>query len=102
LNAGGTGEESRYINVYVYIYIMSRLINVSDAIYEELTLLKRAKGISYSGAIDGLIRVNGTGKKSHNLKEMIAWAEERARGYAGKKEKTDHDLILYGVSRDGD
>jgi len=74
---------------------------VSDAVYEELTLLKKAKGVSYSEAIDGIIHMNGTGRKSRSLKEMIAWAEERAKGYKGKKEKTDHDLILYGVSRDG-
>ena len=80
---------------------MSRLINVSDGVYEGLTLIKKAKGESYSEVIAGLLKTDETNKKSHGWKEMIAWAEERAAKYKGKKEKTDHDLIAYGVSRDG-
>ncbi len=40
-------------------------------------------------------------KKTQTLKDLAEWALKRARGYKGPKEKTDHDLIAHGISRDG-
>jgi len=40
-------------------------------------------------------------KKTQTLKELVAWAEERAHKYKGPKEETDHDLIADDVSRNG-
>ena len=34
---------------------MSRLVNLSDSVYEELTRRKKARGESYSGVIAGLL-----------------------------------------------
>jgi predicted CopG family antitoxin len=77
---------------------MSKLINVSNNVYDELTRRKKAKNASYSEVISELLHPNES--KSHSWKEMIAWAREKATKYKGKKEKTDHDLVAYGVSRD--
>ncbi len=79
---------------------MSRLVNLSDPVYEELTRLKKARGASYSEVIAGLLQKQEGGQKTHGWKEMNEWARQRADAYNGKKEKTDHDLIAYGVSRD--
>jgi predicted CopG family antitoxin len=101
-NRGATPQINKYINVYIYVYIMSRLINVSDAIYEELTRIKRAKGQSYSEAIAGLMTKEGEKQgKAENWNGLLAKLRERSKAYAGKRVKIDHDLIAHGVSRDG-
>ncbi|MCX6769830.1 MAG: hypothetical protein NT051_04090 [Candidatus Micrarchaeota archaeon] len=79
---------------------MSRLINVSDAVYEELTVLKRARNASYSEAILLLLQDRGAAKKIHTWKEMVDWMKKKDAKFHGKLEKTDHDLIAHGVSRD--
>jgi len=79
---------------------MSRLINVSDAVYEELTLLKRARNASYSEAIVELLQDRSATKKTHTWKEMVDWMKKRDAKFKGKTEKTDIDLIAHGVSRD--
>ena len=38
-------------------------------------------------------------KKQNNWNEMITKAKERDAKFKDKKEKIDHDLIAYGVSR---
>jgi len=38
------------------------------------------------------------GKKTDNWDDLIAWIKERDKEFKGKKEKIDHDLILYGAS----
>ena len=80
---------------------MSRLVNLSDSVYEELTRRKKARGESYSGVIAGLLEPRQKAKKKETLQDLIAWAEKRARACRGRKEHTDHDLVAYGVSRDG-
>ena len=81
---------------------MSRLINVSDSVYEQLTRIKRAKGQSYSEAIASILPSSGAGAaKTDNWDDLIAWIKENDKKFKGKKEKIDHDLIAYGVSRDG-
>jgi predicted CopG family antitoxin len=79
---------------------MSRLINVSDAVYEELTLLKRAREASYSETIVYLLESKSALKKRHTWREMVDWMKKRDATFKGKKEKTDIDLIAHGVSRD--
>jgi len=80
---------------------MSRLVNLSDAVYEELTRLKKAKGASYSEVIAELLPGSQKhGAKTDNWDSLIAWLRERDRNFKGKREKIDHDLILYGASRD--
>ena len=79
---------------------MSRLINVSDAVYGELTLLKRAKGVSYSDTITELLQSKNRVKKTHTWTEMVDWMKKRDAKFKGKTEKTDIDLIAHGVSRD--
>lgn len=39
-------------------------------------------------------------KKITDWKQMILRAKERDAKFKGKKERIDHDLIAYGVSRD--
>ena len=75
---------------------MSRLINVSDGVYEELTLLKRARNASYSEAISGLLKAGRQTEKKHTWDEVLARLKARAKSYKGKRETTDHDKILYG------
>jgi len=87
------------INVYVYIYIMSRLINVSDDVYSDLTRLKKAKNASYSTVVRELLGSSRPAAKTDNWDELIAWIKERDKNFKGKREKIDHDLILYGASR---
>lgn len=79
---------------------MSRLVNLSDSIYEELTRRKKMRNASYSEVIEELLQKQGDKPKTHGWKEMNEWARQRADAYKGKKEKTDHDLVAYGVSRD--
>lgn len=80
---------------------MSRLVNLSDPVYAELTRIKRAKGQSYSEAIAGLLEKEMSGKKAYGMKEMNEWARAKARAYRGRKERIDYDAEIYGVSRDG-
>ena len=94
------GLEQGNINVYVYVYIMSRLVNLSDSVYEELTRMKRAKNASYSEVIQNMLTARHKTKRNETLQDLIEWAEDRACKYKGPKEKTDHDLVAYGVSRD--
>ena len=79
---------------------MSRLVNLSDPVYEELTRLKRMKDASYSEVVEELLRASNSAKKTHEWSDVIAWVKERDRHFRGKKEKIDHDLIAHGVSRD--
>ena len=79
---------------------MSRLVNLSDPIYEELTRMKRAKNASYSEVIGNLLATRHKTKRNETLQDLIDWADDRAHKYRGPKEKTDHDLAAYGVSRD--
>ena len=81
---------------------MSRLINVSDSVYEQLTRIKRAKGQSYSEAIASMLPISGAGTaKTDNWDSLIARLREESRKFKGKRVKIDHDLIAHGVSRDG-
>lgn len=80
---------------------MSRLINVSDAVYEELTLLKRVRNASYSEAIDTLLKARFIAKKKHTIREMLEKMDARAAKFKGRMERTDHDRILYGDEHDG-
>ncbi len=76
---------------------MSRLINVSDSVYEQLTRIKRAKGQSYSEAIAGMLPSSGAGTaKTDNWDGLIAWIKEKDRRFKGKRVRIDHDQILYG------
>jgi len=79
---------------------MSRLINVSDSVYEQLTRIKRAKGQSYSEAIAGMLQKGGTPGKTIGWEEILAKIKARDAKFKGKKEKIDHDLIAHGVSFD--
>jgi len=79
---------------------MSHLINVSDEVYEELTKLKKIRNDSYSSVLKDVLKKNSQLKKTIGWEEMIQKAKERDAQYKGKKEKIDHDLIAYGVSRD--
>ena len=40
-------------------------------------------------------------EKVDNWDSLIALMKEREKHFKGKREKTDHDFILYGASRDG-
>jgi len=81
---------------------MSRLINVSDSVYEQLTRIKRAKGQSYSEAIASMLPSSGAGTaKTDNWGDLIAWIKENDKKFKGKKVKIDHDQILYGDPDDG-
>ncbi len=80
---------------------MSRLINVSDAVYKQLTRIKRARGQSYSEAIAGMLPdSNASTAKTDNWDDLIAWVKENDKKFKGKKEKIDHDEILYGDAHD--
>ena len=80
---------------------MSRLINVSDSVYEQLTRIKRAKGQSYSEAIAGMLPGSGTSTaKTDNWDDLIARLREESRKFEGKRVRIDHDLIAHGVSFD--
>ena len=76
---------------------MSRLINVSDSVYEQLTRIKRAKGQSYSEAIAGMLPGSGTSTaKTDNWDGLLAWIKEKDKKFKGKRVRIDHDQILYG------
>lgn len=78
---------------------MSKLVNISDELYEELTSLKKIKNVSYSEVIESLLHRLAE-IKTTDWKQMILRAKERDAKFKGKKEKIDYDLIAYGVSRD--
>ncbi|MFA6213942.1 MAG: hypothetical protein WC717_01560 [Candidatus Micrarchaeia archaeon] len=81
---------------------MSRLINVSDGVYEALTRMKRAKGQSYSEAIAGLLPEPAQAlKKTDNWDNLLAWIRENDKKFKGGKVKLDHDKILYDDPYDG-
>lgn len=76
---------------------MSRLVNLSDSVYQELTRRKKAKGQSYSEAVEELLgSAKKEAKKTDNWDHLIALIKERDRKFRGKREKIDHDQILYG------
>ena len=78
---------------------MSKLVNISDKLYEELTALKKMQDASYTQVIENLLhRVSEI--KTTDWKNMISKARERDKKFGGKKERIDHDLVAYGVSRD--
>ncbi len=79
---------------------MSRLVNLSDAVYEELTRIKRAKNASYSMVVEELLLASNTVKKTHDWMDVVAWMKEKDKKFKGKKRRIDHDLIAHGVSRD--
>ena len=79
---------------------MSSLINVSDDVYEALTRIKKAKDASYSEVIREILQKRKN-KKKYTLKDLVINAKMRDKGKKVKIEKIDHDLIAYGVSRDG-
>lgn len=79
---------------------MSRLVNLSDPIYAELTRIKRAKNQSYSEVVGDLLKAGEKSMKTHGWEEILLRLEAKSRKYTGKREKTDHDLIAHGVSRD--
>ena len=81
---------------------MSRLVNLSDSIYEELTRMKRAKNQSYSEVVEGLLAKKEHLGRTITWDEMIANQLERDKHYKGKKEKIDYDKAAYGVSLDRD
>ena len=89
-----------YINIYVYINHMSHLVNISDDVYDELTLLKKMKSGSYTEVIDDLLHRLSELNKTIDWKTMISNAKTRDAKFKGKKEKIDYDLVAYGVSRD--
>lgn len=78
---------------------MSRLVNLSDTIYMQLTRIKKAKRASYSEVVAGLLK-EVEPQKTHGWEETLAKLDAEAAKFKGKKEKTDYDLIAYGVSRD--
>lgn len=79
---------------------MSHLVNLSDEVYDELTMLKKMKSASYTEIINDLLHRLHELNKTMDWKTMIAKAKTRDLKFKGKKEKIDHDLIAYGVSRD--
>lgn len=80
---------------------MSRLVNLSDDVYGELTRIKRAKNASYSEVVEGLLKNKDRGEKTMDLKALGEWCLKRSKAYKGKLDKTDHDQILYGGSDAG-
>ncbi len=78
---------------------MSELINVADDVYEKLTRLKKAKNASYSEVIRWYISEKPEEKK-YTIRDILATVRARRAKNTRKKEKIDHDLVLYGVSRD--
>ena len=79
---------------------MSRLVNLSDSVYEELTRLKKARDASYSEVVEELLKSKEVGGKTHDWSDVIAWIKERDKHFKGKTRKIDNDLIAHGVSRD--
>ena len=79
---------------------MSHLINVADEVYEELTTIKKMRDASYSEVIQSLLHKHAEEEKVLNWGDILKWIKERDKKYKGKKERINHDLIAYGVSRD--
>ena len=79
---------------------MSHLVNLSDEAYEELSKLKQAKQASYSEVIIEILDQAKHTQKTLTTDDIISRIKERDKSFKGKKEKIDHDLIAYGVSRD--
>ncbi len=79
---------------------MSELINVADDVYAALTKIKKERKASYSEVIRWYISEKPEEKK-YTFKDLIATAKEWEAKATGKKEKIDHDKIIYGVSREG-
>ena len=79
---------------------MSRLVNLSDEVYDELSALKKMQNASYSEVIEALLHRVGEANKTMDWKTMISKAKIRDTKFKGKKEKIDYDLVAYGASRD--
>ena len=79
---------------------MSHLVNISDEVYDELTMLKKMKSASYTKVIDDLLHRLRELNKTIDWETMISKAKVRDAKFKGKKKKIDYDLIAYGVSRD--
>lgn len=79
---------------------MSKLINVSDAVYDELTLRKKMRNESYTEVIAELLLRHEHSRKTIGWDEILEKIRKRDMAFKGKKEKIDHDLIAHGVSRD--
>ncbi len=77
---------------------MSQLINVSDEVYERLTALKKIKDESYTRLIAELLGANES--KTYTMLDVLNEIRAQDRSFKGKKERIDHDLIAYGVSRE--
>ncbi len=77
---------------------MSHLISVPDELFEKLTELKKEKKTSYSEVIRE--SVFGSREKTLTWYDAIARMEKIGQSFKGPKEKIDHDLIAYGVSRE--
>ena len=73
---------------------------MSDDVYSNLTRLKRARGGSYSEVVRDLLGEGKPKAKTDNWDRLIALLKERGKKFKGKKTRIDHDLILYGASRD--
>ncbi len=80
---------------------MSKLVNLSDGVYAELTRLKKVRGESYSEVVGELLNKRNAEEKTLDWDDILPRLQKRASSYKGKREKTDHDLVAYGVSRDG-
>ena len=78
---------------------MSKLINVSNNVYDELTRRKKARNASYSEVISELLQERDK-PKTIGWDEILAEIKKQDATFKGKKEKIDHDLIAHGVSRD--
>ncbi len=92
------GRKNLFINVYVYVYVMSKLVNISDEIYERLTALKKIKNESYTHIIADLL--GRTESKKYTLADILNELRTQDKSFKGRKEKIDHDLVAYGVSRE--
>jgi len=79
---------------------MSKLVNLSDAVYAELTRIKRMRDESYSEVVANLLTKGGNPEKRITWREIVEMQKARDRKFKGKTEKIDHDLVAYGVSRD--
>mgnify|MGYP001618692358 CR=1 FL=1 len=80
------------------MYGMSHLVHLADDVYAELTCRKKVRNASYSEVIRDMI-TSCEPPKIYDIKMMLENAKARAAKFKGKREKIDHDLILYGVSR---
>lgn len=78
---------------------MSELINVADDVYAALTKIKKARKASYSEVIRWYISEKPAEKK-YTAMDILATVKAHEAENKKKKEKIDHDLVLYGVSRE--